>query len=48
MKGHDVEDCQEAQHSLMVQQDPESDGISFHVISSPVVFLVHCYAAKLA
>lgn len=48
MKGPAVDCCQEALQSLVFYHDPASNGISLHVISSRVGFIVHCSAEMLA
>lgn len=48
MRGPAVDYCQEALQSLMFYHDPASHGISLRVISSRVVFIVHCTADMLA
>ena len=48
MTGPAVERCQEALQSLVFYHDQVSDEISLHVISSCVVFIVHCSAEMLA
>lgn len=48
MKDPTVVCCQDVLHKLMFYHNPASDGISLHVISSCVVFIVHCSAEMLA